>query len=99
SPVCATTVVAPLPACTAGASLTLDPGDRKEFPAGLQQACGKRVVVRGEYIWKSTHNAFDFGVLGNTPIFFPIDWHNSKIPGYALHVEMPVYHNFSAYFI
>ena len=65
----------------------------------MQQAFGKKVVVSGEYIWKYTHNAFDFSVLGNTPITFPIDWHNSKIPGYALHVDMPVYHNFSAYFV
>jgi len=55
------------------------------------------VVVSGEYIWKYTHNAFDFSVLGNTPITFPIDWHNSKIPGYALNVNVPEFHNFSAY--
>ena len=55
----------------------------------MQQALGKNVVFSGEYIWKYTHNAFDFSVLGNTPITFPIDWHNSKIPGYALHVEVP----------
>ncbi len=36
-------------------------------------------------------------MLGNTPITFPIDWHNSKIPGYALHVEVPELHHFSAY--
>lgn len=30
-----------------------------------------------------THNAFDFSLLGNTPITFPIDWHNSKIPLFA----------------
>ena len=56
-------------------------------------------MVSGEYIWKYTHNAFDFGVLGNTPIFFPIDWHNSKIPGYALRADIPEIHNFSAYFV
>ncbi|MGH9589661.1 MAG: TonB-dependent receptor, partial [Terracidiphilus sp.] len=50
-----------------------------------------------EYIWKYTHNAFDFSILGNTPIFFPIDWHNAKIPGYALHVEVPNFHGLSAY--
>ena len=75
----------------------LHPGFRNEFHAGLQQAFGKNVVVSGEYIWKYTHNAFDFSILGNTPIFFPIDWHNSKIPGYALHAEVPNYHGFSAY--
>jgi hypothetical protein len=94
---CSNAVLAPLLACTSGVAGTLEPGFRNEFHAGLQQAFGKRVVVSGEYIWKYTHNAFDFSVLGNTPITFPIDWHNSKIPGYALHVEMPTYHNISAY--
>ena len=66
---------------------TLQPGFRNEFHASLQQAFGKHAVVSGEYIWKYTHNAFDFSVLGNTPITFPIDWHNSKIPGYAIRAE------------
>ena len=96
---CSNAVLAPLLACSPGVSGTLDPGFRNEFHAGLQQAFGKRVVVSGEYIWKYTHNAFDFSVLGNTPITFPIDWHSSKIPGYALHVDVPQYHNVSAYVV
>ena len=96
---CSNAVLAPLLACTTGVAGTLQPGFRNEFHAGLQQAFGKRVVVSGEYIWKYTHNAFDFSVLGNTPITFPIDWHNSKIPGYALHIEVPQYHNVSAYVV
>jgi hypothetical protein len=96
---CSNAVLAPLLNCTPGVSGTLQPGFRNEFHAGLQQAFGKRVVVSGEYIWKYTHNAFDFSVLGNTPITFPIDWHNSKIPGYALHVEVPQFHNVSAYVV
>jgi hypothetical protein len=75
------------------------PGYRNEFHASLQQQLGKNVVFSGEYIWKYTHNAFDFSVLGNTPITFPIDWHNSKIPGYALHADVPQLHNFSAYVV
>jgi hypothetical protein len=94
---CSNAVLAPLLACSSGVAGTLQPGFRNEFHAGLQQAFGKRVVVSGEYIWKYTHNAFDFSVLGNTPITFPIDWHSSKIPGYALHVEMPEWHHMSAY--
>jgi hypothetical protein len=94
---CGNPVLSPLLNCTSGVSSTMRPGFRNEFHAGLQQALGKNVVFSGEYIWKYTHNAFDFSVLGNTPITFPIDWHNSKIPGYALHVEVPGYHNFSAY--
>jgi hypothetical protein len=94
---CANAVLAPLLACSPGVSGILQPGFRNEFHAGLQQAIGKRVVVSGEYIWKYTHNAFDFSVLGNTPITFPIDWHNSKIPGYALNVNVPAFHGISAY--
>ena len=94
---CANAVLSPLLNCSSGVSSTMRPGFRNEFHASLQQALGKNVVFSGEYIWKYTHNAFDFSVLGNTPITFPIDWHNSKIPGYALHVEVPSYRNFTAY--
>ena len=47
---------------------------RNEFHAGLEQAFGKYLVIDGEYIWKYTHKAFDFSVLGNTPITYPIEW-------------------------
>ena len=52
-------------------STPFSPGWRNEFHAGLQQAFGKYVVFSGEYIWKYTHNAYDFSVLGSTPITFP----------------------------
>jgi Carboxypeptidase regulatory-like domain/TonB-dependent Receptor Plug Domain len=71
-------------------------GFRNEFHAGLEQAFGKYLVVDAEYIWKYTHNAFDFSILGNTPITFPIDWHNSKIPGWMLRASLPNFHGFSA---
>jgi Carboxypeptidase regulatory-like domain/TonB-dependent Receptor Plug Domain len=71
-------------------------GFRNEFHAGLQQAFGKYLVIDGEYIWKYTHNAYDFSVLGNTPITFPIDWHNSKIPGFLLRASVPNFHGFTA---
>jgi hypothetical protein len=96
---CSNAVLAPLLGCTPGVSGTLAPGYRNEFHAGLQQAFGKWAVFSGEYIWKYTHNAFDFSILGNTPIFFPIDWHNSKIPGYALRADIPKVHGFSAYLV
>jgi hypothetical protein len=54
-------------------------------------------VLSGDYIWKYTHSAFDFSILGNTPIFFPIDWHNSKTPGFVLRANVPTYHNFTAF--
>jgi hypothetical protein len=77
----------------------LSPGYRNEFHAGLQQAFGSHVVFDGEYIWKYTHNAFDFGIFGNTPIFFPIEWHNSKIPGFTARVNLTNLHGFTAYIV
>ncbi len=74
----------------------ITPGYRNEFHAGLQQAFGKYLVVSGDYIWKYTHNGYDFGTVGSTPITFPIEWHNAKIPGFALRVSIPNYRGFSA---
>ncbi|HWB32814.1 MAG TPA: TonB-dependent receptor [Acidobacteriaceae bacterium] len=96
---CGSDVLSPLLACSPGVSTTLEPGYRNEFHAGLQQAFGRNLVFSGEYIWKYTHNAFDFSVLGNTPITFPIDWHNSKIPGFALRTSVPNFHHLSAFVV
>jgi len=93
---CGSPVLNPLLACSSTDLTRLVPGFRNEFHAGLQQAIGRFMVIDGEYIWKYTHSAYDFSVLGNTPITFPIEWHNSKIPGFALRVSVPVYHGFSA---
>jgi hypothetical protein len=96
---CENAVLAPLLLCTPGASGELSPGFRNEFHAGLEQAFGKYLVFSGEWITKYTHNGYDFSVLGNTPITFPIEWHNSKIPGYAGRVSVPEVHGFSALFV
>jgi Carboxypeptidase regulatory-like domain/TonB-dependent Receptor Plug Domain len=93
---CDNPVLNPLLACAAANTTPLAPGWRNEFHAGLQQAAGKYLVFSGEYIWKYTHNAYDFSILGNTPIFFPIAWERSKIPGFAGRVSVPNFHGFSA---
>ena len=92
---CENAVLNPLLLC-GSASGALNPGFRNEFHAGIEQAFGKYLVFSGEYITKYTHNGYDFSVLGNTPITFPIEWHNSKIPGYAGRVSVPDLHGFSA---
>jgi hypothetical protein len=77
----------------------LAPGFRNEFHAGLQQAFGKHFVLSGEYIWKYTHNAYDFNIFGSSPIFLPIEWHNSKIPGFAVRGSFPTYHGLTAFIV
>ena len=95
---CANDILNPLLACQGG-NAVVTPGFKNEFHAGLQQAFGKNFVLSGDYIWKYTHNAFDFSVVGNTPITFPIDWHNSKIPGFALRADVPNIHNVTAFVV
>jgi hypothetical protein len=98
---CSNPVLAPLLACSQPqpgvfVSNPLSPGFRNEFHAGLEQAFGRYLVFSGEWITKYTHNGYDFSVLGNTPITFPIEWHNAKIPGYAGTLKVPNLHGFSA---
>ncbi|RXH58839.1 TonB-dependent receptor [Granulicella sibirica] len=76
-----------------------NPGFRNEIHAGIQQGIGKHFVIGGDYIWKYTHNAYDFSVLGATPITFPIEWHNSKIPGFAARANLTEVKGFSAFVV
>jgi Carboxypeptidase regulatory-like domain/TonB-dependent Receptor Plug Domain len=89
-------VIAALIPCVPAA---LEPGFRNEFHAGLQQAFGKYFVLDGDYLWKYTRNGYDFSVLGNTPITFPIEWHNSKITGVAVRGSMPDFHGLTAFIV
>ena len=77
-------------------NVPLHPGWRNEFHAGFEQAFGKHLVVDAEYLWKYTHYGFDFSILGNTPVTFPVEWQRSKIPGYAIRASVPNFHGFSA---
>jgi hypothetical protein len=92
-------IQAPVPGGACVSTTPLSPGHRNEFHAGLSQAFGKYFVVDGEYIWKYTHKAFDFSVLGDSPITYPIEWTSSKIPGYAIRGSMPNFHGLSAFIV
>ncbi len=85
--------------CVSSTVPPLSPGHRNEFHAGFEQAFKKYLVVDAEYIWKYTHKAFDFSVLGNTPITYPIEWASSKIPGYAIRASVPNFHGFTAFVV
>jgi hypothetical protein len=78
-------------------STPLHPGSRNQFNAGLQQALGRFAVVDFDYFWKYTRNAYDFNVLGITPIAFPIAWNKSKLDGFSVRVTTPTIAGFRAY--
>ncbi|MGH9452861.1 MAG: TonB-dependent receptor, partial [Terriglobia bacterium] len=95
-PFLATLVPPPGVSCNLG---PIQPGWRNEFHAGLQQAFGRHLVIDGEYVWKYTHNGYDFGIVGATPIYFPIEWTRSKIPGWDLRATVPSFHGFTAFVV
>lgn len=82
----------------ATAARPLEPGFRNQFNAGLQQMFGKWVLADVDYFWKYTHNAYDFSVLLNSTITFPIAWHNSKLDGVTGRVSTIDIHGFQAYY-
>ncbi|MEQ1946627.1 MAG: TonB-dependent receptor [Bryobacteraceae bacterium] len=67
----------------AKAALPVSPGGRNQFNAGFQQRVTRYMVVDGDYFWKFTTNGYDFDVLFNTPITFPIAWNKSKVDGFT----------------
>ncbi len=81
----------------ARASVPIEPGFRNQFNAGLEQKIGTHLLFDGDYFWKYTHNGYDFDVLFNTPITFPIAWHNSKIDGVTGRLSTTNIHGFQAY--
>jgi hypothetical protein len=83
----------------AEAARPLEPGRRNQFNVGLQQAVHKLLQVDGDYFWKFTENAYDFGTLLDSPIVFPISWRKSKIDGLSLRISTTNLHGFQAYTI
>jgi hypothetical protein len=93
----ATTVNNPVANGLFGDAAAIPPGQRNEFHAGFQQAFGKNLVIDGDYLWKYTHNSYDFSDFLNTPIFFPIAWSRSKISGFSVRASVPNFHGITAF--
>ena len=73
------------------------PGTRDQVEVGLQQALGGWVVADVGYFYKHTTNAYDFGVLFDTPIAFPVSWDHSKIDGLTARINLVEHGGFSAF--
>ena len=81
----------------AGFATPLKPAKRDQYDAGFEQAFGKHLIVNGEYFWKYTDRDFDFDVVLNTPLAFPIQWKQSKIDGFGIKLTVPEYKGISGY--
>jgi hypothetical protein len=75
----------------------LNTGKRDQFNVGVQQGLSRYLQVDADYFWKFTDNAYDFGVLFNTPIAFPITWPKSRLDGVSLRVSTINFKGFQWY--
>jgi len=74
----------------------LNPGTRNQYDTGFEQSVTKHLIIDGDYFWKETKGDYDFDVLLNTPLTFPIQWRKSKIDGFDLRLTMAPFHGLSA---
>lgn len=80
-------------------NLPLKPGSRNQFNAGFQQAIGRHLMLDADYFNKSTNNAYDFNVLLNTSVTFPISWQKSKVDGASLRINLTNYKGLTAFMV
>jgi hypothetical protein len=75
------------------------PGRRNAIELGVQQGFGGWVVADFGYFNKHTDNGYDFGVLFDTPIAFPVAWDHSRINGFTGRVNLVDHHGVSAFVV
>lgn len=80
-------------------NLPLLPGRRHQFNIGFQQALGSHLILDGDYFYKRTNNAYDFNVLFNTSVTFPISWQTSKLDGFSTRINLTNYKGLSAFMV
>jgi hypothetical protein len=77
----------------------LQPGIRNQIEVGGEQGLGRWLVFDLGYFNKHTQNGYDFNVLFNTPIVFPVAWDHSRINGFTGRVNLVEHGGFSAFFV
>jgi hypothetical protein len=82
-----------------GEGQPVPPGKRNQVELGVQQALGRWVVLDFGYFNKHTDNGYDFSVLFNTPIAFPVAWDHSRIDGFTGRINLVEHRGFSAFVV
>lgn len=75
----------------------ITPARRNMFEVGFEQAIDRHLSISADYFWKFTIGDYDFDVILNTPLAFPIQWKKSKIDGFSARINFPAWHGLSAY--
>jgi hypothetical protein len=82
-----------------GEGQPVPPGRRNQVELGIQQGFGRWLVADFGYFNKHTDNGYDFGVLFNTPIAFPVAWDHSRIDGVTGRLNLVEHGGFSAFVV
>ncbi len=75
----------------------ITPARRNMYDVGFEQAVDRHLSVSADYFWKYTTGDYDFDVILNTPLAFPIQWKKSKIDGFSARINFPTWHGLTAY--
>jgi hypothetical protein len=75
----------------------LQPARRNQFNAGIEQPFGKKFSVDAEYFWKFTDGAYDFNVILDTPLNFPVQFRKAKIDGAMVRMNLASVRGFTAF--
>jgi hypothetical protein len=84
-----------VPGSVGGTPLT--PGRRHQYGAGVQQRVWRGIDIDAEAFWKLTDGAYDFDVILNTPLAFPLQFRQSKHQGLLVRMTLPEYRGWQAY--
>jgi hypothetical protein len=82
-----------------GDGQAVPPGQRHQVEIGVQQGLGRWLVADFGYFNKHTDNGYDFGVLFDTPIAFPVAWNHSRIDGFTGRLNVIEHGGFSAFIV
>jgi hypothetical protein len=75
----------------------LVPGRRNQYDVGVQQRAWRGIQVDAEYFWKITDGAYDFDLILNTPLAFPVQFRKSQQNGGLVRITVPEYRGWQLY--
>jgi hypothetical protein len=58
----------------------------------VQARVWRGIQIDAEYFWKFIEGAYDFDVILNTPLAFPVQFRKSRIDGGLVRVRLPELH-------
>jgi hypothetical protein len=67
----------------------LTPARRNQYGLGAEQRLWRGIHLSGDYFWKFTDGPYDFNVILNTPLTFPVQFRKSQIDGGLVRVTLP----------